>query len=148
MDEIRPWLYIGNVRDTSNESYLKHYSIQAMLQLAAKVEQPGIEILYLPVEDFAPLDFYMLEKGVAFIREQKKLERRILVACGAGINRSSTYCTAALKEEEGLSLFETFKEVKRLHPESMPHEPVWESLCRYYGETTPYLDVMRLPTNY
>ena len=144
MDEIRPWLYIGSVRDTSNKSYLAHRSIQAMLQLAAYVEQPHIEILYLPVEDFAPLDFDLLKKGVAFIREQKELEHRILVACGAGINRSSSFCTAALKEEEGLSLFDAFKEVKRKHPESMPHQPVWESLCQYYGETTPYLDVMRV----
>ena len=148
MDEIRPWLYIGSVRDTANEHYLAYKSIQAMLQLAAKVEHPEIKILYLLVEDFAPLNFDLLKKGVEFIREQKRLDHRILVACGAGINRSSSFCTAALKEEEGLSLFEAFKEVKRLHPESMPHEPVWESLCKYYNEITPYLDVMRLPIHY
>lgn len=144
MDEIRPWLFIGKFRDTLQPNYLRSKSIQAMLQLADKVEQPDIASLYLPVEDFAPLQFDLLEKGVAFIREHKKLGRRILVACGAGINRSSTFCTAALKEEEELSLFEAFKEVKRKHPESMPHQPVWESLCQYYGETTPYLDVMRV----
>jgi hypothetical protein len=60
------------------------------------------------------------------------------------MNRSSAFCAAALKEEEGLSLFEAFKEVKQRHPESMPHQPVWESLCQYYGEDIPYLDVMRL----
>jgi len=144
MDQIRPWLFIGSIRDTLNNNYLAYKSIQAMLQLAAKVEQPGITSLYLPVEDFAPLQFELLKKGVAFIREQKRLDHRILVACGAGINRSSSFCTAAVKEEEGLSLFEAFKEVKRKHPESMPHEPVWESLCEYYNETIPYLDVMRI----
>jgi len=144
MDEIRPWLFIGSIRDTANKSYLMHKSVQAMLQLAARVEQPGIASLYLPVEDFAPLQFELLEQGVEFIREQKRLNHRILVACGAGINRSSMFCTAALKEEEGLSLIKAFQEVKRKHPEAMPHEPVWESLCRYYGETTPYLDVMRI----
>jgi len=143
MDEIRPWLYIGSVRDTSNESYLAHRSIKAMLQLAVKVEHPSIEILYLPVEDFAPLQFDLLKKGITFIREQKQLGHIVLVACGAGINRSSTFCTAILKEDEGLSLFDAFKEVKRHHPESMPHEPVWESLCEYYKESIPYLDVMR-----
>jgi len=51
-----------------------------------------------------------------------------------------------LKEEEGLSLFDAFKEVKKKHSESMPHQPVWESLCEYYGETIPYLDVMRVRT--
>jgi len=144
MDEIRPWLFIGSVRDTSDKNYLVHKSIQAMLQLAARVEQPEIDIFYLPIEDFAPLQFDLLKIGISFIREQKSQGRRILVACGAGINRSSTFCTAALKEEEGLSLFDAFKEVKRKHPEAMPHAPVWESLCQYYGEPTPYLDVMRL----
>jgi len=148
MDQIRPWLYIGSYRDTKNPSYLTLKSIQAMLQLAELVEQPGITALYLPVEDLAPVPFELLEKGISFIREQKGLGHRILVACGAGINRSSSFCAAALKEEEGLTLFEAFKEVKRKHPESMPHAPVWESLCKYYRETTPYLDIMRLPIHY
>jgi len=148
MDEIRPWLYIGSIRDTANEYFLGYRSIQAMLQLAAQVDNPSIEVLFLPVEDFEPLKFDLLKKGVTFIRDQKKLNHRILVACGAGINRSSSFCAAALKEEEGLSLFEAFKEVKRKHPESMPHRPVWDSLCTYYNEFTPYLDVMRLPINY
>ena len=144
MDEIRPWLYIGKLRDTLHISYLHFKNINAMLQLAEKVEQPGITSLYLPVEDFAPLNFRLLRQGITFVREQKRLGNRILVACGAGINRSSTFCTAALKEEEGLSLIEAFKEVKRNHPESMPHEPIWESLCNYYEERTPYMDVMRI----
>lgn len=144
MDEIRPWLFIGKFRDTLNASYLQFKSINAMLQLAEQVEQPGILSLYLPVEDFAPLKFDLLERGIAFIQEQKRLGNRTLVACGAGINRSSTFCTAALKEEEGMSLLEAFEEVKKRHPESMPHQPVWESLCKYYGETTPYLDVLRV----
>ena len=148
MDEIRSWLYIGNYRDTKNQYYLKLKSIQAMLQLAELVEQPNIVSLYLPVEDLAPISSAHIRQGVDFIREHKTRGNRILVACGAGINRSSSFCAAALKEEEGLSLFEAFKEVKRLHPESMPHELVWESLCKYYNETTTYLDVMRLPTKY
>ena len=146
MDEIRPWLYIGKLRDTLHTSYLHFKSINAMLQLSEKVEQPGIISLYLSVEDFAPLNIELLKQGISFIHEQKQLGNRVLVACGAGINRSSTFCTAALKEEEGLSLFDAFKEVKKKHPESMPHQPVWESLCNYYGETIPYLDVMRFIT--
>ncbi len=101
MDEIRPWLFIGKYRDTLQLGYLRSKSIQAMLQLAENVEQPDITSFYLPVEDFAPLNFSLLEKGLNFIREQKKLDKRVLVTCGAGINRSSAFCTAALKEEEG-----------------------------------------------
>lgn len=115
-----------------------------MLQLAENVEYPEITSLYLPVEDFAPLNYELLEQGVAFIRAHKKQDHRVLVACGAGINRSSAFCAAALKEEEGLNLFDAFREVKRKHPESLPHEPVWESLCIYYKDSTPYLELMRL----
>ena len=144
MDEIRPWLFIGKYLDTLHTSYLHHKSISVMLQLADKVEKLDITTLCLPIEDFAPLNFDLLQQGIAFIRQQKQLGNRVLVACGAGINRSSTFCTAALKEEEGLSLLDAFKEVKKKHPESMPHEPVWNSLCNYYEEKTPYLDIMRL----
>jgi protein-tyrosine phosphatase len=119
-----------------------------MLQLAEKVEQPNIVSLYLPVEDLAPISREHIRQGVEFIRKHKAMGNRVLVACGAGINRSSSFCAAALKEEENISLFEAFKDVKRLHPESMPHKPVWESLCNYYNEMTPYLDVMRLPIRY
>lgn len=145
MDQIRPWLFIGKFRETLFLDTLRSKSIQAMLNLAEKVEQPDIESLYLPVEDFAPLKFDLLKQGVSFIREQKELGNRVLVTCGAGINRSSSFCTAALKEEEGLSVFDAFKEVKSKHPQSMPHEPVWISLCNYYNERpTSYLEVMRL----
>jgi protein-tyrosine phosphatase len=144
MDQIRPWLFIGNYRDTLQNSYLHAKSINAMLQLAGEVEQPGILSLYLPVEDFAPLRFDLLEQGITFIREQKELGHRVLVACAAGISRSSSYCTAAIMDDEGLGLFDAFKQVKKAHPESLPHEPVWESLCKFYGEKISYLDVMRL----
>jgi dual specificity protein phosphatase-like protein len=144
MDQIRPWLFVGSYRDTMNLSYLKLRSIGAMLQLAELVEQPYIISLYLPVEDLAPISAQHIRQGVDFIKEHKVKGSRVLVACGAGMNRSSAFCAAILKEEEGLSLLDAYKEVKRKHPESMPHQPVWDSLCEYYNETIPYLDIMRL----
>lgn len=144
MDEIRPWLFIGKFRDTLNKAYLDSQSIQAMLQLPKKVEYPGINSLYLPVEDLEPIPSDLLKQGIDFTLEKERTGHRILVACGAGINRSNAFCTVALIETEGLSLMDAFKEVKRKHPESMPHQPVWESLCNHYGEDIPYLDVMRI----
>ena len=143
MDEIRPWLYIGKYRDTLNKAYLESRSIRAMLQLAEKVEHSGITSLYLPVEDLEPISSKLIKQGIDFILEEKQKGHRLLVACGAGINRSSAFCTVALIETEGLSLMNAFKEVKRKHPEAMPHKPVWESLCKYYGESVPHLDIMR-----
>ena len=60
MDEIRSWLYIGKYRDTLNKAYLEAKSIQAMLQLAEKVDQVGITSLYLPVEDIEPISHDLL----------------------------------------------------------------------------------------
>ena len=144
MDEIRPWLYIGKFRDTLDKNYLDSNSIKAMLQLADPVEQKGINSLFLPVADLGPTSPALIKQGVEFILTEREKGNKVLVACGAGMNRSTAFCMAALKESEGLSLLDAFKEIKRRHPESMPHEPVWESFCRYYNESTPYLDIMRL----
>ena len=142
MDPIRPWLYIGKYRETLNQRLLSVNGIQAMLLLAELVQQPGITSLYLPVEDLAPIPPYLLRQGVDFVREEKAQAHRVLIACGAGINRSSAFAIAALKEEEGLSLLDAFRAVKRCHAEAMPHPPVWESLCSYYHEDVPYLQLM------
>lgn len=144
MDEIRHWLYIGKYRDTLDRNFLDLNSIKAMLQLADPVEQKGINSLFLVVEDMGETPHVLIRQGVDFILEEKEKGNKILVACGAGINRSTAFCMAALKEVEGLSLLDAFKDIKSKHPESMPHKPVWESFCMYYNESTPYLDIMRI----
>ena len=148
MDKIRPWLFVGTYRDTVNKMHLDQYSIRAMLQLASPVEQEGIAALYLYVEDADPISARHLEQGLKFIRTQKEMGHNVLVACGAGVDRASAFCTAALKEEENLGLLDAFKEVKRLHPESLPQMPVWKSLCVYYGEPISYLEIVRLEKIY
>lgn len=144
MDEIRPWLFIGKYRDIFNKNYLDMKSIQAILQFAEQVEMDGINTLFLPVDDMRHTPHQLIRRGVDFILEEKDKDHKILVACGAGVNRSAAFCMAALKEVEGLSLPEAYKEVRRYHPESLPHKTVWESFCNYYDETTSYLDIMRL----
>ncbi|HKJ37958.1 MAG TPA: dual specificity protein phosphatase [Anaerolineales bacterium] len=143
MDQIRPWLFIGNLWDTQQLSYLQEYNINAMLQLEEEVKQPGIESYYLPVADFAPLKFEHIRQGISFIKEHKQLGNRILVACAHGINRSSAFCIAALVEDERLGILESFKEVNSKHPSAMPIELVWDSICAYYNETVPYVEVLR-----
>ena len=143
MDEIRPWLYIGNYSDTKNISYLRLLFIESVLQLAAPVRLPGINFLYMLVEDMEATPPNLIRQGVDFVLGEKAKERKILVACGAGMNRLTMFCVAALKETEGISLLDAFKDIKRKHPASMPHAPVWNSFCNYYNEPTPYFDVMR-----
>ena len=148
MDEIRPWLYIGKFRDTLDKNYLDFKSIRAMLQLADPVQQLGIASLYLPVQDMGPTPPDFIKRGVEFIMEQKEMERIVLVACGAGINRSAAFCIAALKEAENLSLLGAFDEVKLKHRDAMPYEPVWDSLCAYYNEEISYRELVRVSYPY
>jgi hypothetical protein len=138
MDRIRPWLYIGKYRHTLNRRLLLAHKIQAVLQLAAWVPYPDLPALFLPVEDFAPIPPELLRQGVDFILTHKRQDHIVFVACGAGINRSTAFCVAALKEEEGLGLLEAFQAVKKNHSHAMPHPPVWASLCDYYGDHVPF----------
>ncbi len=144
MDKIRQWLYMGSFNDTQDKNQLEMKSIRAMLQLASPVKLPGIESLYVPVNDMSPISAEKLREGVDFVLAEKNKGNSILVACAAGINRSAAFCIASLKEAEGITLLEAFKEVKKNRIQAMPQEVVWESLCEYYREQTPYIEVMRV----
>jgi protein-tyrosine phosphatase len=142
MYPIRPWLCIGKFSDTQDDVLLRRREIGAMLQLADSVKHSGIPSLYVPVEDGAPLPHDLLRMGVEFVRLEKALGRNVLVACGAGISRSATFAIAALKEEEGLSLLDAFREVCAKHPDAMPHPALWQSLCEYYEEAVSYAKLL------
>lgn len=138
MNQIRPWLFIGKYRETKDYQYLTHHNIGAMLLLAELVEYPDITSLYLPVEDGEQLSQNLLQEGLDFIQEQHNQGKVVLVACGAGISRSGSYTIAALKENENLSLLDAFQQVQQLHPDTMPHYRLWQSLCEYYDEDIPW----------
>jgi protein-tyrosine phosphatase len=131
-------LYVGRYRDTVNLTLLQAHNINAMLQLADRVEQPGIEVLYLEVEDGESLPAEKLRQGVAFVRDQLAAGRRVLIACGAGISRSVTFAIAVLHEEGGISLLDAFHDIHSIHPDALPHYKLWHSLCEYYHENAPF----------
>ncbi|NJM07283.1 hypothetical protein HC891_15450 [Candidatus Gracilibacteria bacterium] len=108
----------------------------------APVEPPGITTLYLPVEDGEALAAEKLRRGVDFVLTHHATNKTVLVACGAGISRATTFTIAALKEAEGLSLLDAAHAVRQAHPDGMPHWLLWESLCTYYGERHDYLALL------
>lgn len=146
MHTVRPWLAIGSLRESRDRALLDACGVGAMLQLADHAPQPGIETLFLPIDDGVPLSDALLDRGVAFVRAQKALGRTALVACGLGISRSATVAIAALKEDESLSLFDALAAVRAAHPEARPHPALWQSLCRRYTEDVPYVEVIRRVT--
>jgi protein-tyrosine phosphatase len=146
MQIIRPWLIIGSFRDRQDAALLRANRVSAMLQLAGQIEQPGIVSLYLPIEDGEPVNPGTLAQGIAFILGQRAAGGCVLVACGAGISRSTTFAIAALKQAEGLTLLNAAREVRRLHPNGMPHHALWSSLCAYYHEPVGYLELVNAHT--
>lgn len=115
----------------------------ALLHLAADVEPSGVTTLCLPIEDGEPLDEDTLRRGVDFVLAQRAAGKHVLIACGAGISRSTTFAIAALKEAEGLSLLTAAREVRRAHPNGLPHVALWSSLCLHYQEPHDYLALIR-----
>ena len=134
MHKIREWLYIGKYSQTRDLDYLNLVGITAMLQLAEHVPQPDIDTLYLDVNDGEAIPHEMIEHGINYILEKKKTNNKVLVACGAGISRSSTFALAALMEAENLSLFEAYHEVFLRHRGAEPHHELIMSLSAYHGE--------------
>jgi protein-tyrosine phosphatase len=143
MHLIRPWLVIGSYRDRQSLALLQARRITAMLELAGHIAHPGIDSLYLPIEDGEPVDRAILARGISYILAQRSAGATALVACGAGISRSTTFAIAALKEAEDLSLLDAAREVRRLHPGGIPHHALWSSLCAYYKEPVSYLALVR-----
>jgi hypothetical protein len=112
MNQIRPYLYIGDYLNTLDSDLLNSAHIGAMLQFALHVPYFGIETLYLNVDDGVPLPEATLERGVSFARAQVarlQLEgKALLIACSAGISRSVMFGMALLHELEGISLTDAY----------------------------------------
>jgi len=138
MWQITDNLYVGRYRDTVNLTLLRAHNIDAMLQLAERIEQPGIEVLYLDVEDGEPLPAEKLCQGVSFVQDHLAAGRRVLIACGAGLSRSVAFAIAVLHEKEGISLLDAFNSIHSIHPDALPHYELWHSLCECYHENVPF----------
>jgi protein-tyrosine phosphatase len=138
MYKIRDWLYISGYPEASNESVVRKEGIKAMLLLFKDLNYSGIEHLFLPVLDGQPMSPEMITKGVAFVKRHQERGQKVLVACGAGISRSVTMSTAALKEIEGLSLRDAFMDIRKINREALPDHVHWQSLLEYYGGGIDY----------
>jgi len=137
MHQIREWLYIGGYRNSTNTLLLQQCNVGAMLLFAEPIQHPGIESLYLHVDDGESIEPKIIAQGLKFIREQKSAGRVVLSACGAGISRSTTFAIGALMEDETLSWQEAYLSILAHHPAAMPHASLMQSLLEYFGKDVP-----------
>lgn len=143
MHMIRPWLYTGNYADTQDRAYLEENGVEAMVQLFRPAEHDGIPSLYIPTLDGYPILISDLETGLAFIRENFEQNKRILIACGSGVSRSSLFAVAALCVIEDLSMADAFWQVRQANPRAMPDQIQWNSVASYFGEASEFWDIWR-----
>lgn len=141
MFKIRDWLYIGKYAHTRNKSNLDRNDIKALLSLAEPVGHKDIETLYLKVTDGEAVEYDKIAEGVKFVREHKVAGKRVLIACGAGISRSSMFTMAVLMEEEDLDVFEAYREVYQQYRAAQPHHNLVISLAGYHKQDLDLLDV-------
>lgn len=143
MIPIRPWLVVGKYTDTVNSDILRDHQVGAMLQLHQAVDHLDMPTMFLPLQDGKPVTMVELDQGIDFIRRHKAQGHTVLIACSAGVSRSVTLATAALKLEEGKSLLDTFHDVRERHPRALPDQVHWQALCQYFKEDIPFWDVWR-----
>jgi predicted protein tyrosine phosphatase len=129
---VRPWLAIGKYVETTDEDFYAPHGITAMLQLAEPVEQPGVESLFLVVNDGQTIPQEKLQKGIDFICEQKAAGKVVLSACGAGISRSVIFAWGAMVQAEKLDFFEAYRLIQQEHPQAQPHLTLCISLAEYF----------------
>ena len=141
MNEVIDWLYVGPVQDAENYDLLKAAGIGAVLTLAWPIEHPDIAVKRVFFEDGEPIPDEVFYEALSFVRQQRRLGRKILIACSAGISRSPAIAIAVLHELESYPLVEAFRTVLgRVHI-AQPRPETWSSLCRFYGQIVTPGDV-------
>lgn len=141
LHQIRDWLYTGSYDNSANLELLRQYQIRAVLQLERPVTHEAVNTLFLHVQDGYPLRAETLARALDFVRQQRTVDARVLIACNAGISRSPTLAAVMLKELEGLSLHAAFTQVRAVNPDALPDQVIWDSLCEYYGEGPAFWDL-------
>lgn len=144
MHQLRDWLYIGNYIDlkSSEETDFKH--IDSILNLAEDLPIKNKNVLFIDIDDGVPLSDENLIKGIEFLLNQYQKKKNVLVACGAGVSRSATFCTLIIKEVEGLNLLDSLKSIKEKYSKALPHPELWDSVCNAYQEPFKYDEVLNL----
>jgi protein-tyrosine phosphatase len=88
-----------------------------------------------PLEDGVFIERMILHSGVMFLRETIEAGHNVIVVCGLGISRSSTFILAYLLEA-GYDLRDAYDLLIQARPQASPMRALWRSLLTHYP--SPY----------
>ena len=130
--QVLPFLFLGSVMDGRNTEQLKGIGVSRVLNVsdsARFVDDPEFQIRHIPISDFG--DTKLLDifgKCFDVISAAKAENRKILVHCRHGQNRSPAVILAYLVERERMSLKEAYAIVTSARPKIAVHESYFEQL--------------------
>ncbi len=146
IDEIVDGLYVGGwIEGIEHTSTLRKMGITHILQLSTP--HPAWPDDFVVCDNalndgtFVPRE--RLERGVDFVRAQREAGHTVLVACAAGISRSTTFVIAYLLRALGYDLYDAWQLVHSRHPKTWPACEMWESLITHYDLPYTMDDVRR-----
>eukprot|EP01119_Soliformovum_irregulare_P023871 TRINITY_DN842_c2_g1_i1.p1 TRINITY_DN842_c2_g1~~TRINITY_DN842_c2_g1_i1.p1 ORF type:complete len:212 (-),score=37.55 TRINITY_DN842_c2_g1_i1:350-985(-) len=137
-NEIIPGIYLGNEL-SANEKTLSERGIDYVLNVKHYCSLPTHIRYYLHVNmsDYGETDLKtVFPKCFAFISEARSKEKKILIHCAGGVNRSPTIMIGYLMAVEGWTLRKAFDHVKQCRKATSPHELYWSQLVAYERELT------------
>jgi len=143
IDHVVDGIYISGWRATLYRDYLRQAGITNVLKLYEDIPYfpDDFNTLENAVEDGEFIPKEALKRGVDFVLEHVNAGRGVLVMCGAGISRSSTFVLASLVER-GHDLRAAFELLREKHPAATPHPELWRSLIQHYDLSYGPQDVM------
>jgi hypothetical protein len=136
MDWVADGIAIGNRAEATDAALVEWHGIESAL-LLYESEAPREsfpckgEVLQLVVQDGRSVSAGLLRQGASFLRAERAAGRNVLVACAAGISRSSSFVVAYLVSE-GLDLEEALSTVMERRRVALPHPALLQSISDCY----------------
>jgi predicted protein tyrosine phosphatase len=104
-----------------------------------RLRELGIELLHLPTPDLQSASVDVLDRGVAFAREQMALGHKVLIHCQHGIGRSALLSLCVLVEDgwEPLDALTHAKDIREAVSPSHSQYQGWAEWLGSRGKAAP-----------